>query len=251
MTRKMKDSGVEWIGKIPEDWNIIILKRTIKSRMGGAWGDTPKNNENDIICIRIADFEYTKLKIKQNVTYTKRNYANDTINKLTLKKGDILVEKSGGGELTPVGRTVIFKLPVLALYANFIDRLRIYKDISSDYIQYLLVSFYYNGITKKYVKQTTGIQNLDLTTMLLKEKIPLPIIKEQYSISNYLDTKCTKIDQTIERQKQVIEKLKEYKKSIITEAVTKGLNTNVKMKHSGVEWIGEIPENWKIRKIKY
>ncbi|WP_458788471.1 hypothetical protein, partial [Vallitalea sediminicola] len=88
--RKMKDSGVEWIGKIPEDWNIIILKRTIKSRMGGAWGDTPKNNENDIICIRIADFEYTKLKIKQNVTYTKRNYANDTINKLTLKKGDIL-----------------------------------------------------------------------------------------------------------------------------------------------------------------
>ncbi|WP_339365871.1 restriction endonuclease subunit S, partial [Vallitalea maricola] len=90
-----------------------------------------------------------------------------------------------------------------------------------------------------------------LTTLLLKEKIPLPIIKEQYSISNYLDTKCTKIDQTIERQKQVIEKLKEYKKSIITEAVTKGLNTNVKMKHSGVEWIGEIPENWKIRKIKY
>lgn len=74
---------------------------------------------------------------------------------------------------------------------------------------------------------------------------------EQEKISNYLDTHCTLIDQTIEKQKQVIEKLKEYKQSVITEAVTKGLDPNVPMKDSGIEWIGEIPEHWKITKIKY
>lgn len=79
----------------------------------------------------------------------------------------------------------------------------------------------------------------------------LPNLNEQIRIANYLDNKCLKIDQTIEKEKQLIEKLKEYKQSVITEAVTKGLNPNVKMKNSGVEWIGEIPEEWNICKLGY
>jgi type I restriction enzyme S subunit len=81
--------------------------------------------------------------------------------------------------------------------------------------------------------------------------IAKPNKNEQICIANYLDSRCTLIDGTIEKQKQVIEKLKEYKQSVITEAVTKGLNPNVQMKDSGIEWIGEIPKHWKVVRIKY
>ena len=86
--------------------------------------------------------------------------------------------------------------------------------------------------------------------MLADEQIVLPQQQKQKAIADYLDNKCNKIDQTIEKEKQVIEKLKEYKQSVITEAVTKGLNPDVKMKDSGVEWIGEIPEHWLCKKLK-
>lgn len=115
MTRKMKDSGVEWIGDIPEDWKVKTLKRAFSDRAGGAWGEEAKGDENDRICIRIADFDYSKLKIKTEIEFTKRNYNTDVIRRLELKQGDILVEKSGGGETTPVGRTILYDLPMNAL----------------------------------------------------------------------------------------------------------------------------------------
>lgn len=81
--------------------------------------------------------------------------------------------------------------------------------------------------------------------------IPFPIMNEQQRIADYLDDKCTKIDTIIAKQQTVIEKLKEYKLSVITEAVTKGLNPDVEMKDSGIEWVGKIPEKWKVIKLKY
>ena len=245
-----KDSGIEWIGEIPKEWEIIVLKRIFLNRYGGSWGDDAKKNENDRICIRVADFDYPKMTIKHNVEYTVRNYSKDVIDKLTLKKNDILIEKSGGGDQTPVGRTIIFDEDFNALYANFLDRLRVKKYYIPKLIQYVLVSFYQNGITYKYVKQTTGIQNLDLSSLLAKEYVALPRINDQQSIASYLDTQCALIDKAIETQNKIIEKLKEYKKSIITEAVTKGLDKNAKMKDSGIEWIGKIPEGWGVRKLK-
>jgi type I restriction enzyme S subunit len=80
--------------------------------------------------------------------------------------------------------------------------------------------------------------------------VPYPSVQTQKKIADYLDDKCGKIDQAIEGQKKIIEKLKEYKQSVITEAVTKGLDPNVPMKDSGIEWIGQIPKHWKIVKLK-
>lgn len=244
-----KDSGIEWIGEIPKEWNTITLKRVFSNRDGGAWGEEPQNNENDRICIRIADFDYPKMTIKHDIDYTVRNYTTDVIEKLTLQKNDILIEKSGGGDQTPVGRTIIFNEDFNALYANFMDRLRVKQSISPKFIEYLLVSFYQNGITYQYIKQTTGIQNLDLTNLLAKESIVLPILYEQQKIADYLDKKCGEIDRVVETEKSVIEKLKEYKQSIITEAVTKGLDKSVPLKDSGMEWIGKIPQHWDVCKL--
>lgn len=245
-----KDSGIEWIGEIPKEWNTITLKRVFSNRDGGAWGEEPQNNENDRICIRIADFDYPKMTIKHDIDYTVRNYTTDVIEKLTLQKNDILIEKSGGGDQTPVGRTIIFNEDFNALYANFMDRLRVKQSISPKFIEYLLVSFYQNGITYQYIKQTTGIQNLDLTNLLTKESIVLPILNEQQKIADYLDKKCGEIDRVVETEKSVIEKLKEYKQSIITKAVTKGLDKSVPLKDSGIEWIGKIPQHWDRTKLK-
>lgn len=247
--RKMKDSGVEWIGEIPEEWEVVPMKRFIERRDGGAWGEEPKNNLNDIICIRIADFDYARFSLRKNNSFTIRNYDSQTISRLLLMKGDILVEKSGGGENTPVGRSIIFQENFLALYANFMDRIRISNNYSNNFFQYVWVIFYLNGYSRMYIKQTTGIQNLDIKSLLARESIVFPSLNRQNCIVDYLDRKCAQIDAIITKQQEIIEMLKLYKQSVITEAVTKGLDPDVPMKDSGIEWIGEIPVHWYICKF--
>lgn len=247
--REMKDSGTLWIGEIPKEWEIIRMKNMIVSREGGAWGEEKANNENDVICLRIADFDYSRLRFKDSNQLTIRNYKPEIKKRLLLSQDDILLEKSGGGEKTPVGRAVIFDKKYEALFANFMERLRTNKNTNPKYFLYILTAFYQNKHMLNYIKQTTGIQNLDINSLLSIEYSSFPPLVEQQKISSYLDTKCTKIDSIIEKQEKVIEKLKEYKLSVITEAVTKGLNPDVKMKDSGVEWIGDIPESWDLIKI--
>lgn len=251
MTRTMKDSGVEWIGQIPNLWSSIRIKNIIAQRDAGAWGELEQGNNNDVICIRVADFDYSHFTIQNNKDYTLRNYSDFQIKSLKLNKGDILIEKSGGGEKTPVGRTVIFDKNFKALFANFIERIRVTEEIYYKYFQYIFSSFYSQGHTKLYIKQTTGIQNLNITEMFSREVIPLPPLPEQQAIADYLDDKCAQIDNITATINEQIDVLKQYKKSIITEAVTKGLDPNSPMKDSGVEWIGQIPEHWEVIKGKY
>lgn len=254
MAREMKDSGVEWAKEIPEHWNLSRIKFVIETRKGGAWGDEPKNTNVSCICLRIADFDYNKLKfsIKNENEYTYRGYRAKTIKQLELKQGDLLIEKSGGGEKTPVGRVVLFDNSFKALFANFMDKLSVNKDIIvPKFLNYWFSSFYQSRINTLYIKQTIGIQNLDLTSMLAKEKVFYPSVNEQQNIANYLDNKCSEIDSLTADIEKQISLLEDYKKSIITEAVTKGLAPNVEMKDSGIEWIGAIPSQWKVEKIKF
>ena len=217
---KMKNSGVEWIGEIPDDWEVSRVKNFLSERTGGAWGDEKKNNANDIICLRIADFDYSRFKFNNSTELTIRNYNTDIIEKLLLKKDDILVEKSGGGDKTPVGRAVIFEKTYKALFANFMDRLRFRNNIFALFFLYVWTTYYDNKYMLPYVKQTTGIQNLDITSILSGVFFPIPPKETQQRIASYLDKKCSKIEETIQNQQQVIEKLKAYKQSLITEAVT-------------------------------
>lgn len=249
----MKDSGIEWIGEIPVEWNICRMKSCISKRDSGSWGEEANGTDGDVICLRIADFDYTKFKFKDVPTneLTTRHYSYDTIHSLLLQKDDILIEKSGGGEKTPVGRTVIFDKDYPALYANFMDRLRCSNMVLPLFMEYIFVSFYKNRYTMNYIKQTTGIQNLDLTSMLSKEMVALPPLDEQHRIADFLDRKCAEIDRVLEKTRASIEEYKKLKQSVITQAVTKGIRGEREMKDSGVEWIGEIPSTWNIVKGKY
>lgn len=252
--REMKDSGIEWIGLTPSMWANRRIKYVIKSRDSGLWGQDVKCEENGTICLRIADFDYSKGIFKDTPVdaLTYRKYPSYVVDKCHLKKGDILIEKSGGGEKTPVGRTVLFDKPYIALFANFMDRIRVNTSVvMPQYLQYWFRAFYSCKMSPYYINQTTGIQNINLSRLLTKEKVFYPSLKDQKAIVSFLDIKCSEIDAISADIQKEIETLEQYKRSVITEAVTKGLNPDVKMKNSGMAWCRQIPAHWEPIPSKY
>ena len=248
--RAMKDSGIGWIGQVPESWESRSLKFALDAHSGGAWGSNEGGDETDTICVRVADFDYAKLSVDFHDKMTVRSYTEKAIAESSLKHGDILLEKSGGGEVTPVGRSVLFAGEEGMMCANFIEWLRPNQYFNSYFLNYWLAAAYINGFSKRNVKQTTGIQNLDIPAFL-SEKIVAPNVIEQKQIAQYLDIKCAEIDALIGAKEKTNALLKERRQSIIYEAVTKGLNPDAPMKDSGIEWIGQIPENWDLLRLRF
>lgn len=250
MVRSMKNSGIEWIGQIPDSWKVMRLKDAIESHFGGCWGEEASEDDG-ILCIRIADFDFDRQTIKSSAS-TKRQYSTAQLEKGLLQDGDLILEKSGGGEKTSVGRVVVFEqkmFPCKAMFANFSECLRLKRNLHNEkYCAYLLKALYYTKEMSCFYHQTTGIQNLDIAEYL-SMNLCFPSRKEQDVIVDCLNEKLTEVDKLIEVQQAQIEKLKEYKQSVITEAVTKGLDPTAPMKDSGVEWIGKIPEDWELIKI--
>lgn len=218
---KMKDSGVEWIGEIPEDWEKISLKRLFKERVAGSWGEDENKNSQNTVCMRIADFDYAKLSFLNKSQYTIRSYQNKEIGKKKLQKGDLLIEKSGGGEKTPVGRVVLFDLDIKdAMYANFMEKLCVREIALPKYVNFLLSAFYAKGMVWPYIKATTGIQNLDITNLLSKEIVFIPNIITQNKIVDFLGDRTSKIDTSISQCNKMISLLQERKQIIINDVVT-------------------------------
>lgn len=245
---EMKNSGSEWIGIIPSGWDIIPLKRIVESRNGGAWGDDP-NDEKATICLRIADFDFNRGKFDDKCIeeLTRRLYSPEQVDKLVLKVNDICIEKSGGGEKTPVGRAVIFDKPYIALFANFMDRLRLNKHMVVPlFAEYYLRALYYLNVTPVYIKQTTGIQNLNLTSLLEKESVCLPLLHEQQAIADYLDDRCSKIDEIIAEATASIEEYKELKQAVIDDYSMFGINKDVAIKKTDYLWFPAMPSHWNL-----
>ncbi len=252
--REMKDSGISWVGEIPKEWNKRPIRSIIKSREGGVWGDDINDDIQGVVCIRIADFDFSKRKIKDvsSDLLTYRLYNSIQIQKYSLQKNDILIEKSGGGEKTPVGRAVLFDKNYKALFANFMDRIRIDDSIVLPlFAEYWLWNLYSCRVTPYYINQTIGIQNIDLTFMLAKEKICFPSLAEQQRIAEFLDRECGKIDGLKADIQAQIDTLEQYKRSVITEAVTHGLNPSATMKECSVSWARQIPHHWKVMPNKH
>ena len=246
-----KASGVKWIGEIPKDWEVKKIKYTQSHLIGGVWGKEPEGNEKDIYCIRVADFNYVQLAISTR-NLTLRNIPLKERDKRILSTDDLLLEKSGGGEKSPVGRTVIFDagIPRRSVTSNFISKFTAKSDSCfPKYLLYCLSFLYHIGLTRKHIKQSTGLQNLDIDSYF-QERIPFSSLTEQTQIANFLDHKTGQIDELIRIKGRRIELLQEQRTALINQVVTKGLDPNVEMKPSGVEWIGEIPAHWEVKQIK-
>jgi len=224
------------------------LKHLFSKRIGGAWGIEP--DENAVVCLRAADVLTDQFSHKiYDLTY--RTFSDQELISRKLKVGDLIIEKSGGGENQPVGRVAKFILEEDALCSNFLDLLRPNNDIvTTNYICYILYNLWKNRTVVRSIKQTTGIQNLDIEDYF-DNKVKIPAISQQNKIVDYLDNEVAKIDALIEKKKQLIDILEEKKKAVIKQVVTKGLDPNFSIKDSGIGWLGEIPKHWQLVKLKY
>lgn len=244
-----KDSGVEWIGDVPSRWEENRIKFLFSKSIAGIWGDDEKGDSNDIVCFRVADFDYSHGCLRFD-KMTTRNILPKQLKGRILHKGDLMIEKSGGGEATPVGRVVRYNYASAATCSNFMHFVTVKNANSDNFLFYYFYAMYANKINMLFFNQTTGIQNLKIAEYL-GQIIYLPPLTDQQIITTYLDKRCSEIDKVISVQQKRIVLLQELKQSIITHAVTKGLNPNVEMKNSGVEWIGEMPKHWGVQPIKY
>lgn len=193
------------------------IKHVIKSIESGVWGENPLGNNDDIKCLRVADFDYANLGFSNVETI--RNNEKLSERKI-LQYGDILVEKSGGGEKTPVGRAILFNSNERMVCANFVDVVRVDRNkILPDFLVFYLSILYSERINTKYIKQNTGIQNMDIKAYF-GEIVSFPDLKVQKEIVDDIQKKMALFDQSIKKVEKTIEFLKEFKASLISNTVT-------------------------------
>jgi len=228
---RYKDSGIEWIGEIPEHWGIIKLKFLSTIFKGKNLKELTDEWREEIL-------PYLSMEYLRNSGDTLTLYAYPEKNLVTVNNGDILIlwDGSNAGEILE-GKNGILSSTMAKIVPN---------NIVTRYLYWFL-----KGIEKFFKGNTVGMGIPHVNGEILKNHLVLlPNLEEQNSIANFLDQKTAEIDSLIADKKKLIELLQEKRQAIITEAVTKGLNPNVKMKDSGIEWIGEIPEHWEIKPLK-
>lgn len=233
-----QDSGVEWLGQVPVGWTIDRLKWTTAGSRNGIWGNEP-DGENDIICVRVADFDRTGFSVRIEEPTMRAVLPNERRGRV-LQRGDLLIEKSGGGDLQPVGVVVQFEHDESAVCSNFVARVLVPRQFDSRYLAYLHAHLYAGRVNTRSIKQTTGIQNLDATAYF-DERVAWPPLPEQRTIAAFLDRKTRQIDELIEKKRRLIDLIQEKRTALISHAVTKGLNPDAPMKPSGIDWLGDVP----------
>ncbi len=243
--RKMKDSGVDWIGEIPEGWDVRKLKHLTSEPLQYGANATGVDYTTEFPrYIRITDIEKNGNLITQNM----QSLSMPERGTYMLEHGDILFARSGATS----GKSFLYdEIYGNACFAGYLIKFKPNKEIcNSKFLYYYTNTKGYEDWTHQIFIQAT-IQNIS-AEKYNNLRLPIPEKLEiQENIVSFLDSKCAEIDAIIQSKKTTNEKLNQYRQSLIYETVTKGLDKNVKMKDSGVKWIGEIPESWDIKKLKY
>jgi type I restriction enzyme, S subunit len=230
-----KESGVEWVGEIPSGWNLTKLKYESNLIVDGTHF-TPTYTEEGVPFLRVTDIHSDTINLEK-VKHISIEEHSELIKRCNPRKGDLLLSKNGTIGLTKV---VDWEWEFSIFVSLCLIR---FKDSFSQYLfSYTFQSDVVDQQLVESSKQST-VTNLHLDK--IRELVLIkPSIKEQKRIVEHLDKETSKIDSLIEKTQQKIELLKEQRTSLINQVVTKGLNPDVEMKDSGVEWIGEIPIGW-------
>lgn len=230
----MKQSGVPWLKDIPSEWKVergknvlVLLKRPVR------------DNDEVVTCFRDGEVILRSLRRTEGFTMSDKEIGYQGIN-----EGDIVIHGMDGfAGAMGVSKSTGKGSPVLVVCSPK-------YDADPQYLIYYLRAL---AMTDVFIALATGIRerSCDLRWNKISElEFILPSAKEQQKIASFLDRKCAEIDEMIALQEKIVEELKAYKQSVITEAVTKGLNPDVPMRDSGIEWIGDIPKHWEILRIK-
>ncbi len=235
---KYKDSGIDWIGEIPEGWEVKSVKRNFSFKTGF----TPPTGKREY-------YEDGK-HIWINISDLKDKYISDSENKIT----DKAIEDYKP-EIVPKGSLLYsFKLSVGKVAFNTLDAYTNEAIFAIESNNKTNLNFFYFSLPEQIIQNAN--ENIYGAKILNQEliknaKLIIPPPEEQTAIANYLDRKTAQIDELIADKKRLLELYEEEKTAIINQAVTKGINPDVKMKDSGIEWLGEIPEHWEVKRIRH
>lgn len=231
--REMKDSGIQWVGKVPPNWEIMpnkYLMHKVKKIC-------PVYNGENILSLTMQGVIIRDFDLGGKMPATFDGYQIIYPGNLLMCLFDYDVTPRCIGLIKDKGLTS-------PAYSQFVMNQG--ADARYYYYYYLLLDF-----TKELLHLAKNLRHSFTEEQLGKIKVPVPPIGEQHRIADFLDTRCSQMDSIRKNVEAEIETLKQYKKSVITEAVTKGLDKNVEMKESGIPWIGKIPKDWKLTRIKY
>lgn len=235
--RQMKYSGIEWIGDIPEEWKTLRIQFCL---------DEIVEKNDPIQTTQILSL----MKDRGVMLYDEKgdigNKAKEDCREYKIAYPNTLIVNSMNILIGSVGISNYFGCVSPVYY--------VFKETNLSELRFVNYIFNTTAFQKELRRYANGILEIRLrisSNNIFKRKIPLPNKIMQIKIADFLDEKCAKIDRLIAHEQTTIEELKAYKQSIITEAVTKGLDKSAPMKDSGVEWIGEIPKRWEIKRAKY
>ena len=241
---KMKDSGVKWIGNIPKNWKIKKIKYITKIPITDGPHETPVFVDEGVPFYSVDGIQNEHI-IYEPCRYISIEDANRFDKKEIPLYGDILMGKAASiGKIAIIDRNIRMQIwsPLAIIRANE-------NIVNNIFLKYYLLSN--SAQTEIELKSTSNTQKNIAMEDIENIIIPLPSIDEQKLIACFVDKKVMNIDEILKKLNNQIEILENYKKSLITEIVTKGLNTNIEMKNSEIDWIGDIPKHWDIYYLKH
>lgn len=242
----MKQTGIQWIGEIPSDWNTKRIKymANLKGRIGWQGLTSDEYQDDGAYLITGVDFADGGIDWENCVHVPMKRW--EEARDIQIQNGDLLITKDG-----TIGKVAIVSdMPGETSLNSGVLRITPIEGYSRRFLYWVIKSDeFWNWFNFRNAGNSTIIHLYqgDFAEFLYA----FPNYEEQEAIADFLDEHCGKLDSIIADLEKQIETLKTYKKSLITESVTKGLNKNVPMKDSGVEWIGKVPEHWEVKQIKY
>ena len=238
----MKESGIDWIGQIPQEWEVIKFKYLGDVKQGLTYSPSDiVDKDEGILVLRSGNIQNGVLDFTNNV-YVKTKVAESIV----LRKNDILITARNGSSAL-IGKNAIIDTDIKATFGAFMMVFRTNKSLIAKFAFYLMnisFNFYRTFFTTSTVNQLTA-------AIFNGIEVPLPSISEQQKIADFLDKKTAQLDKVKSLLEEQIQKLKDYRASLIYETVTKGLDKTVPMKDSGINWIGQVPQGWGVSKLKF
>jgi type I restriction enzyme S subunit len=233
----------------PAHWRAVRLKQTVAACQNGTWGEEPDGGDDDVICVRVADFDRLRLRADLcNPTWRRvpQSYRRGRM----LVRGDLLLEKSGGGDGQPVGAVVLYEDDAPAVCSNFIARMTVAPGFDARYLCYLHAALYCLRVNCRSINQSTGIQNLDSRTYL-SEIVRVPELAEQRQMAEHLDARTSLVDCLMRNKQRLLELIREKRDALVSHATSAGLDRRAPHRRSGMAWLGEIPAHWRVARLKF
>lgn len=238
-----KDSGVEWLGEVPEGWEVVPLKRRFNVVLGKMLQPECRNPEDtEQPYLRAANIQWGRADLSD---VKKMWMSPSEMASLALQSGDLLVSEGGD-----VGRSAIWQGELSECFIqNSVNRVRPIGEDSTKFLFFWMVAIKDRGYVDVLCNKSTIAH---FTAEKLEAvPIPLPPLPEQQAIARFLDKEVAKIDALVAEQRRLIALLAEKRQAVISHAVTKGLNPATPLKPSGIDWLGDIPEGWEVVRLKH